>query len=86
MSRYEKIIDDLTQSQTAYMNELEDLCKDCDRIVLKKEIGLFLFSEGRLMVRYFKRRGFRVTDAGDNYLMLYDQNLLRDPKLDEKVH
>lgn len=86
MSRYEKTIDDLTQSQTAYMNELEGLCKDCDRIILKKEIGLFLFSEGHLMIKYFKRRGFRVTDDGDNYIMLYDENLLRDPALDEKVH
>lgn len=86
MSRYERILDDTTQEQTAYMNELEVMCKDCDRIVLKKEIGLMLFSEGRFMVSYFKHRGYRVTDDGDNYIMLYDQNLLRDPRLDDKVH
>ena len=75
-----------TQEQTDYMNELEVMCKDCDRIILKKEIAQKLFREGGFMIKYFKRRGFRVTDAGDNYIMLWDQNLLRDPRLDDKVH
>lgn len=87
MSRYERVLDDNTQTQTAYMNELEIMCRDCDRILMSKEIGQALFSEGRLMIKYFKRRGFRVTDGGgEKYIMLFDQNLLRDPRLDEKIH
>ena len=78
MSHYEQILIDTTRSQTEYINELEVMCKDHERIVLHAEIAKIAFNEHKFMVKYFLRRGFRLIEMdirNKSFVFAHDQNL-----------
>lgn len=74
MSQYEDHIIDPTRTQQEYMNELEEMSKTCERVVLHAPIARMLFSNINLMRRYFTRRSFRIQYEmeGDNFIMDHD--------------
>ena len=78
MSHYEQILLDTTRTQTEYINELEEMCKDCERIVLHAGIAKIAFKEHKFMIKYFLRRGFRLVELdirSKTYIFGHDQNL-----------
>lgn len=78
MSNYEQVLIDTTRTQIEYINELEALCQDCERIVLDAGIAKVAFNEHKFMIKYFLRRGFRLIDLDiDNksFVFGHDQNL-----------
>lgn len=86
MSKYEGLMPvDVTRSQQEYMNELEEMCKTCEKIVIHQIIARTLWAKRTFMEKYFYRRGFHITfDIDLNcFIMLHDQNLERDAQLDE---
>ena len=78
MSHYQQVLIDTTRSQTEYINELEAMCQDCERIVVRAEIAKIAFSEHKFMVKYFLRRGFRLIELdhiNKTFVFGHDQNL-----------
>lgn len=75
MSQYEKILDLIAdpttlggrqeiltgRAQIQYINELEELCDTCDRVIIHSEIARTAFSHRKYMERFAARRGFKIT-------------------------
>lgn len=68
MSKYERKIDPIIgdedilsgKAQIDYINELEDLCKTCDRVIIHSNIALTAFSHRKYMEKFAARRGFAI--------------------------
>ncbi len=75
MSKYEKILELIAdpttpkgqeeilsgRAQIQYINELEELCRTCDRVILHSEIARTAFSHRKYLEKFAVRRGFKIT-------------------------
>lgn len=69
MSKYEQKLDLITndeqllsgKAQIDYINELEDLCQSCDRVIIHSEIARTAFSHRKYMEKFAARRGFTIS-------------------------
>ena len=75
MSKYEKILDLIAdpttpngqqeilsgRAQIHYINELEELCDTCDRVIIHSEIARTAFSHRKYMEKFAARRGFKIS-------------------------